>query len=243
MTKDDMLDRAVLFPQPIFDRLVRNGSPERRDRDHAPVVLIKMPMGHGIWLLSEAEPFAFDEGKEADDWSLFGLCDLGEPELGPVLRSELETVRLPKPLHMLGLERDVTFDPDTALPMSVYYDWARQKGEIRLDVDLVEVFPWAFPDAGPEGRDAARALIRTLDRRRLAVFARFLARVDDVITEAQKGAFHVREAAPCGDGLKIRWNPTGDDVAERRIASLAVQAEDGITAADEWRVERIWETR
>lgn len=240
MTKDQMQDRSVLFPQPIFDRLVRNGSPERRDRDHAPVVLIKMPMGHGVWLLSEAEPFAFDEGKEADDWSLFGLCDLGEPELGPVLRSELETVRLPKPFQMLGLERDGSFDPDAALPMSVYYGWARIKGEIRLDVDLVEVFPWAYPDTSPEGREAARTMIRNLDHRRLAVFARFLARVDDVLTEAQKGIFDIREAAPCGDGLKIRWNPTGEDEAERRIAALAVQAEDGVTAADEWNIPTIW---
>lgn len=220
-----MDDGLVLFPKPLFDRMLHNGTPERRDRDHAPVVKIFSPMGRGTWLLSEAEPFAFDESKEPDDYSLFGLCDLGEPELGPVLRSEMESVRMPVPFQMVGLERDTSFRHDHALPMSAYSAWARLEGTIDLNVDLETLYPWAW---------AKRGMTSFLPSRHFAVLGRFIVRVNDIITDAGKSQFRVLEVQTKEHGaIGLRFDLTANDKINDQIARLADEAEQGVAGSDE----------
>ena len=56
------------------------------------------PCGAGTWLISEGSKL------ENGDWELFGFCHIFEWELGYVLLSELESIRLP---FGLTIERDL----------------------------------------------------------------------------------------------------------------------------------------
>ena len=114
----------TLFPQNILDALAANGRENAAhiDRDgntvdHPPVVKIFNPYGGATWLLSESDPDEPDR--------LFGLCDLGmgEPELGYVLRSELEEIHIQIGAHALPLERDLHFTAKH--PLSWYAEQAR----------------------------------------------------------------------------------------------------------------------
>lgn len=117
-----------LLTKAIHEQLLRNGRlrAERAEQglsevDVIPVVKLFTPDANCTWLLTELDP---------DDPDLaFGLCDLGMgfPELGPVLISEIESVRGP-----LGLpiERDRHFYPDKTL--TVYDDEARAAGHIKV---------------------------------------------------------------------------------------------------------------
>ena len=73
------------------DRLLANG--RQRDQDHIPVVKFFNPLGEGVWLATE-----LDE----DGDIMFGLADLGYPELGSWSLSEMQSVRLP---FGMGIER------------------------------------------------------------------------------------------------------------------------------------------
>ena len=84
-----------------------------------PVVRFFNPLGVGTWLASE-----LDE----DGDTLFGLADLGEPELGAFSLVEMEAVELP---FGLGIERDILFEG--AFPLSVYAQAARTAGRIVID--------------------------------------------------------------------------------------------------------------
>jgi hypothetical protein len=55
------------------------------------------PAGQGDWWITEG-------GREEDDFIMFGLCDLGYPELGYVSLNELQSVKGP---FGLGIERDL----------------------------------------------------------------------------------------------------------------------------------------
>ncbi|RKD61511.1 DUF2958 family protein [Rhizobium sp. WW_1] len=74
------------------------------------------PLGIGTWLATELD----DDGD-----TLFGLADLGEPELGPFSLSEMAALRLP---FGLGIERDILFEG--AFPISVYAEAARRTGSL-----------------------------------------------------------------------------------------------------------------
>lgn len=106
----------ILLTDDLRDRLLANG--RQRDIDHVPVVKFFNPTGAGTWLATELE---------ADGDTLFGLADLGFgcPELGSFSLSELTSVRLP---FGMGIERDILFE--TAFPLSVYAEAARQAGSI-----------------------------------------------------------------------------------------------------------------
>lgn len=73
-----------------------------QEENKNPKVLVKYfnPWGIGTWYITEASP-------QGDDWLMFGLCDLGDPELGYVLLSQLKELRLP---GGLTIERDLYFD-------------------------------------------------------------------------------------------------------------------------------------
>jgi hypothetical protein len=105
----------ILLTDEQREQLLING--RDRDADHIPVVKFFNPLGQGVWLATE-----LDE----DGDTLFGLADLGEPELGSFNLSEMIAVRLPLGL---GIERDILFEG--LYPLSVWAEAARRTGSIR----------------------------------------------------------------------------------------------------------------
>ncbi|HEY8263643.1 MAG TPA: DUF2958 domain-containing protein, partial [Methyloceanibacter sp.] len=104
----------ILLTSELRERLLANG--RQSGVDHVPVVKFFNPLGEGVWLATELD---------ADGDTLFGLADLGEPELGSFSLAEMMAVRLPLGL---GIERDLLFEG--MFPISVWADAARQTGSI-----------------------------------------------------------------------------------------------------------------
>lgn len=102
-------------------KLLANGQQSRLDPALDPIPVIKLftPDAGATWLLTELDPDNSDLA--------FGLCDLGlgEPELGHVLISEIQSIR-----GRLGLpvERDHHFRG--AKTLSAYAAAARSAGRI-----------------------------------------------------------------------------------------------------------------
>lgn len=105
----------ILLTPEQRERLLANG--RERDVDHVPVVKFFNPFGQGVWLATELNP---------DGDTLFGLADLGYPELGSFSLEELKSIRLP---FGMGIERDIVFQTDVSI--SVWAETARQAGSIR----------------------------------------------------------------------------------------------------------------
>ena len=105
----------ILLTDELREQLFANG--RQRDADHVPVVKFFNPLGEGVWLATELD----DDGD-----ILFGLADLGYPELGSWSLSEMQSVRLP---FGMGIERDLLFTGD--FPISVWAEAARETGSIR----------------------------------------------------------------------------------------------------------------
>jgi hypothetical protein len=105
----------ILLTTELRERLLANGG--QPDVDHVPVVKFFNPLGEGVWLATELD---------ADGDTLFGLADLGEPELGSFSLAEMMAVRLPLGL---GIERDLLFEG--MFPISVWAGAARRAGSIR----------------------------------------------------------------------------------------------------------------
>ncbi|SJZ60064.1 Protein of unknown function [Enhydrobacter aerosaccus] len=105
----------ILLTDDLRERLLANGL--ERGADHVPVVKFFNPLGQGIWLATELD---------ADGHTLFGLADLGYPELGSFSLEELASIVLP---FGMGIERDILFTGD--FPISVWAEAARQAGSIR----------------------------------------------------------------------------------------------------------------
>lgn len=105
----------ILLTPELREQLLANG--RRRDVDHVPVVKFFNPFGAGVWLATELD-------EEGD--ILFGLADLGYPELGSFSLEELSSLRLP---FGMGIERDLLFTGD--FPISIWADAAREAGSIR----------------------------------------------------------------------------------------------------------------
>jgi hypothetical protein len=107
----------MIFLTPdLRERLLANG--RLRDIDHVPVVKFFNPLGEGVWLATELD---------ADGDTLFGLADLGEPELGSFSLSEMQSLRLP---FGMGIERDILFEG--VFPISAWAEAARRTGSIRV---------------------------------------------------------------------------------------------------------------
>lgn len=113
----------LLTPE-LRERLLANG--RERDVDHIPVVKFFNPLGEGVWLATE-----LDE----DGDTLFGLADLGEPELGSFSLAEMKAIRLP---FALGIERDILFDG--LFPISVWAETAHRTGSIREAERVLHAF-------------------------------------------------------------------------------------------------------
>ena len=107
----------ILLTPELRERLLANG--RRRGLDHVPVVKFFNPLGIGTWLATE-----LDE----DGDTLFGLADLGDPELGPFSLAEMIALELP---FAMGIERDILFAGE--YPLSVYALAARTVGRIVID--------------------------------------------------------------------------------------------------------------
>jgi hypothetical protein len=105
----------ILLTDDLRERLLANGL--ERGADHVPVVKFFNPLGEGVWLATELD---------ADGDTLFGLADLGYPELGSFSLDELTSIVLP---FGMGIERDILFTGD--FPISVWAEAARQTGSIR----------------------------------------------------------------------------------------------------------------
>jgi hypothetical protein len=105
----------ILLTDDLRERLLSNG----RDRggDHVPVIKFFNPLGEGVWLATELD---------ADGDTLFGLADLGYPELGSFSLEQLASIVLP---FGMGIERDILFTGD--FPISVWAEGAREAGSIR----------------------------------------------------------------------------------------------------------------
>jgi hypothetical protein len=82
-----------------------------------PVVSFFNPLGEGVWLATELD---------TDGDTLFGLNDLGHPELGSFSLEELTLIVLP---FGMGIERDILFTGD--FPISIWAEATRQAGSIR----------------------------------------------------------------------------------------------------------------
>lgn len=105
----------ILLTDDLRERLIANGLD--RGADHVPVVKFFNPLGEGVWLATELD---------ADGDTLFGLADLGYPELGSFSLEELTSVVLP---FGMGIERGILFTGD--FPISVWAEAAREAGSIR----------------------------------------------------------------------------------------------------------------
>lgn len=105
----------ILLTPELRERLLANGC--ERDVDHVPVVKFFNPFGAGLWLATELD---------SDGDILFGLADLGYPELGSFSLVELASIRLP---FGMGIERDILFQTDA--PVSAWAEASRQAGSIR----------------------------------------------------------------------------------------------------------------
>lgn len=105
----------ILLTPELREQLLVNG--RERDVDHVPVVKFFNPLGEGVWLATE-----LDE----DGDTLYGLADLGEPELGSFSLAEMTAVRLPLGP---GIERDILFEG--LFPISVWAETAHRTGSIR----------------------------------------------------------------------------------------------------------------
>ncbi|SDH00915.1 DUF2958 domain-containing protein [Pelagibacterium luteolum] len=105
----------VLLTDDLREQLLTNG----RDHgsDHVPVMKLFNPLGAGVWLATE-----LDE----DGDLLYGLADLGEPEIGAFSLAEMTSLRLP---WGMGIERDILFTGD--FPLSVWAEAACEAGSIR----------------------------------------------------------------------------------------------------------------
>ncbi|KAB2704509.1 MULTISPECIES: DUF2958 domain-containing protein [Brucella] len=124
----------ILLTDMQRDRLLANG--RQRDQDHIPVVKFFNPLGAGVWLATE-----LDE----DGDIMFGLADLGSPELGSWSLEELSSVRLP---FGMGIERDLLFTGD--FPISVWAEAARETGSIRSAERLLYRVGAILPRTSPD---------------------------------------------------------------------------------------------
>jgi hypothetical protein len=124
----------ILLTDMQRDRLLANG--RQRDQDHIPVVKFFNPLGAGVWLATE-----LDE----DGDIMFGLADLGSPELGSWSLEELSSVRLP---FGMGIERDLLVTGD--FPISVWAEAARETGSIRSAERLLYRVGAILPRTSPD---------------------------------------------------------------------------------------------
>ncbi|WP_298692050.1 DUF2958 domain-containing protein [uncultured Sphingomonas sp.] len=101
-----------MFSEPVYHMLVLNHARQAPlkgtagEIDYVPVAKLFNPTGAGTWLISELDP---------ETGIAFGLCDLGQPELGYISMDELEEF---KGLAGIGIEQDIHWEG--RMPLSHY---------------------------------------------------------------------------------------------------------------------------
>lgn len=96
--------KQILITKEILKKLPPIYTNEEKADEEIKVPLkLFNPCGRGTWYITEYDPEQ-DLG--------FGLCDLGEPEMGYVSIAELRSVRL---RFGLTIERDAHWNPNTTL--------------------------------------------------------------------------------------------------------------------------------
>ena len=133
----------ILLTRTQRAQLLANG--RQSDVDHVPVVNFYNPIGAGVWLATE-----LDENGDI----MFGLADIGYPELGSWCFGELEAIRLP---FGMGIERDVLFTG--IFPISVWAETARLAGSIRAAEQILSArfrsdTAWTLNPTDTESRKA-----------------------------------------------------------------------------------------
>ncbi len=133
----------ILLTRTQRAQLLANG--RQCDVDHVPVVKFYNPLGAGVWLATE-----LDE----DGDIMFGLADIGYPELGSWCFGELEAIRLP---FRIGIERDVLFTG--MFSISVWAEAARMAGSIRAAEQILSArfrsdTAWTLNPTDTESRKA-----------------------------------------------------------------------------------------
>jgi hypothetical protein len=108
-------------PKTLQPELIRRYHHTAETGESAADAILKYfnPCGAQTWYISEAapvddvgDPIPAEKADEAEDWHMFGFCDLGLgpgcAELGFVMLSDLQSVR---GLAGLGIERDIHWKP------------------------------------------------------------------------------------------------------------------------------------
>ena len=90
------------------------------------IVAVGDELVHGRTVDTNSSWLATELDEDGD--TLFGLADLGDPELGSFSLAEMQALELP--LGM-GIERDILFAGD--YPLSLYAQAARTAGRIVID--------------------------------------------------------------------------------------------------------------
>ncbi|OSZ82083.1 hypothetical protein CAP35_02090 [Chitinophagaceae bacterium IBVUCB1] len=113
----------TLFTEQQYQKLLENGKPENRDKDHPPIIHLHLPYTKCEWLISELDP--------ENPNIAFGLCDLGMgfPELGSVDLEELQSIKV-GPFGFSVLSNPFFVG---TYPMSIYAEAAKLEGQITRD--------------------------------------------------------------------------------------------------------------
>ncbi len=127
----------ILLTDDLREHLLANG--RQRVAGGVPVVKLFNPLGEGVWLASKLD---------ADGDTLFGLADLGYPELRTLSLEEMTSIHLP---FGMGIERDILFTG--GFPISVWAETAREAGSIRA----AECVLYRAAPSRLDGRDAPPA--------------------------------------------------------------------------------------
>lgn len=106
----------TLLTKALREQLIKNHRNQDGTVDQKPVVKFFNPTGIGTWLITELDP---------DTNIMFGLCDLGTPEVGFVSFDELSSFR---GMFGLGIERDMYWTADKTL--GEYADEAYRTGRV-----------------------------------------------------------------------------------------------------------------
>jgi hypothetical protein len=103
-----------LMPQEVKDQLPGLDETAELKSSEMPIIVKYFHPATGFtWYIGAGE---YDG--EAKDWILFGLCDMGYPELGYVCLSQLESCHKGQEgLKALPVERDLHFNSDGTLTL------------------------------------------------------------------------------------------------------------------------------